>query len=142
MLSGDSGFFNGGRWSCSLCYKASGDVYCRVCNERAYVITQTGATSYHGYRTGGVWEVDIGKRLRGLNLYADEETVKALRTIDWFVDCGDDDFLLDTNTRFFREMKKAEVPCELRVRDGDHDWKYWSSALSIALPFVSNSFKK
>jgi len=37
-------------------------------------------------------------------------------------------------------MQKAEIPSELRVRDGGHDWEYWHSALYRALPFVSNGF--
>lgn len=74
--------------------------------------------------------------------HIDNATLEKIRTIKWFVDCGDDDFLLDVNTEFCREMKKAEVTCEFRVRDGNHNWKYWSSALSIALPFISDSFKK
>ena len=29
------------------------------------------------------------------------------------------------------------VPCELRVRDGDHTWEYWRSALPMALEFIA-----
>jgi enterochelin esterase-like enzyme len=97
--------------------------------------------------TMDIEQVEFGRSILAndcvaLIAYADEATLKVLRTINWFVDCGDEDFLLDTNIRFYMEMKKAEVPCEFRVRDGDHDWEYWRSALSMALPFVSSSFKK
>ncbi len=74
--------------------------------------------------------------------FTDEVTLEKLRTVRWFVDCGDDDFLLDANFRFYQEMQRAKVPCELRVRDGNHDWKYWQSALYMALPFVSEGFGK
>ena len=74
--------------------------------------------------------------------YADSTSLDKLREIKWFVDCGDEDFLLDVNTEFYKEMRKAGIPCELRVRDGNHDWKYWRSSLSIALPFISDSFRK
>jgi S-formylglutathione hydrolase FrmB len=74
--------------------------------------------------------------------YSDEATLEKYRTIRWFVDCGDDDFLLDANFSFYQEMKKAKVPCELRVRDGNHNWEYWKSALYMALPFVSDGFGK
>ncbi len=73
--------------------------------------------------------------------HLDRATLEKLRGINWFIDCGDDDFLLDGNVEFYREMKNADVDCELRVRDGDHNWEYWSSALSIALPFISDFFK-
>jgi enterochelin esterase-like enzyme len=74
--------------------------------------------------------------------FSDDATLEKYRTIRWFLDCGDDDFLLDVNFRFYQEMKKAKVPCELRVRDGGHDWKYWQLALQMALPFVSDGFGK
>ncbi len=65
-----------------------------------------------------------------------------LREVKWFVDCGDDDFLFDVNIDFYREMRKARIPCQLRVRDGGHSWEYWHSALYIAIPFVSRGFSK
>ena len=74
--------------------------------------------------------------------YFDLATLEKLRQVRWFVDCGDDDFLLDGNLEFHRAMREAKVPCELRIRDGNHDWKYWSSSLYIALPFVSEGFRK
>jgi len=74
--------------------------------------------------------------------YTDEATLEKYRTIRWFVDCGDDDFLLEANFNFYREMQKAKVPCQLRVRDGNHNWEYWQAALYMALPFVSDGFGK
>ena len=73
---------------------------------------------------------------------ADEATKQALRTIAWYVDCGDDDFLFDCNMDFIAAMRKAGVPYQLRVRDGAHTWEYWHSALYEALPFVSRVFNK
>lgn len=73
---------------------------------------------------------------------ASDETKDALRTIRWYVDCGDDDFLLDRNIEFIREMHQARIPCEFRVRDGGHTWEYWHSALYTCLPFVSRCFAK
>lgn len=73
---------------------------------------------------------------------AEENTVKALKSVRWFIDCGDDDFLLDRNIEFFQAMRKAGIPCQFRVRDGGHDWEYWHSALYMCLPFVSRTFDK
>ncbi len=75
-------------------------------------------------------------------LEADEARLEPLRQIDWFVDCGDDDFLLDGNLAFYQTMRRKNIPCQLRVRDGGHTWSYWRSALEICLPFVSESFEK
>lgn len=74
--------------------------------------------------------------------FADDATLEKYRTIRWFLDCGDDDFLLDVNFSFYQEMKKAKVPCELRVRDGIHNWDYWKPSLYMALPFISDGFGK
>ena len=73
---------------------------------------------------------------------ADEARKQELRTVAWFVDCGDDDFLFDGNIDFYQAMRRAQVPCQLRVRDGGHTWEYWHSALYTALPWVSRVFTK
>ena len=73
---------------------------------------------------------------------ADDARKAQLRTVQWFVDCGDDDFLLDRNIEFFQAMRNAGIPCQFRVRDGGHTSEYWHSALYMCLPFVSRSFAK
>lgn len=73
---------------------------------------------------------------------ADDARKQQLRTIAWFVDCGDDDFLLDRNIEFTQAMRKTQIPCQFRVRDGGHTSEYWHSALYICLPFVTRSFGK
>ena len=71
---------------------------------------------------------------------ADESRKAQLRDIKWFVDCGDDDFLLDRNIEFTQAMRKAQIPCQFRVRDGGHTWEYWHSALYTCLRFVTLEF--
>jgi enterochelin esterase-like enzyme len=73
---------------------------------------------------------------------ASEAQKEQLRSIAWFVDCGDDDFLLDRNIEFTQAMRKAQIPCQFRVRDGGHTWEYWHSALYTCLPFVTRNFGK
>ena len=73
---------------------------------------------------------------------ADDARKEQLRTVQWFVDCGDDDFLFDCNLDFYQAMRKAHIPCQLRVRDGGHTWEYWHSALYTALPYFSRIFSK
>lgn len=73
---------------------------------------------------------------------ADDKTKEALRTVAWYVDCGDDDFLFECNMNLVLAMRKAGVPYQLRVRDGGHTWEYWHSALYNALPFFSRQFNK
>jgi S-formylglutathione hydrolase FrmB len=72
---------------------------------------------------------------------ASEETIEKLRTVAWFVDCGDDDFLLHLAMEFHFKMKAAGVHNELRVRNGIHNWEYWHLGLRLALPFASRNFE-
>lgn len=71
---------------------------------------------------------------------ADAETLDKLRDIRWFVDCGDDDVLFDVDVKFYQTMRDAGIPCQLRVKDGIHDWEYWHQALYQALPYFTRSF--
>ena len=71
---------------------------------------------------------------------ADEETLAKLRTVKWFIDCGDDDFLLDLSVELHQKMRDRKVKSELRVRDGIHTWEYWHLALRMSLPFASRNF--
>jgi len=73
---------------------------------------------------------------------ADEAALKSLRSVAWFIDCGDDDFLLDLNLAFYQKMRGRGVHSELRVRNGVHNWEYWHLALRLALPFATRNFSK
>lgn len=73
---------------------------------------------------------------------ADDKAKEALKTVAWYIDCGDDDFLFEFNIDLVMAMRKAGIPYQLRVRDGAHTWEYWHSALYEALPFVSRIFEK
>ncbi|MBR1928027.1 MAG: esterase family protein [Bacteroidales bacterium] len=73
---------------------------------------------------------------------ADEATLERLRSVAWFIDCGDDDFLLDLNVAFHQKMRSRKVKSELRVRNGVHNWEYWHLALRLALPFASRNFDR
>lgn len=73
---------------------------------------------------------------------ADEETRKQLRTVKWFIDCGDDDFLFDMAVDMHKLMRRAGIHSELRIRNGVHNWEYWHAALRMALPFASRNFGK
>ena len=71
---------------------------------------------------------------------ADEATLEKLRTVKWFIDCGDDDYLLDLSLSLYQKMRDRGVRSELRVRDGWHSWEYWHQALRLSLPFASRNF--
>ena len=71
---------------------------------------------------------------------ADDETLENLRTVAWFIDCGDDDFLFDQSVALHQKMRNRGIKSELRVRNGIHNWEYWHLALRWALPFASRNF--
>ena len=73
---------------------------------------------------------------------ADEATIEKLRTVKWFFDCGDDDYLLDLSVSLYQKMRDRDPHSELRVRDGWHSWEYWHTALRLSLPFASRNFGK
>lgn len=66
--------------------------------------------------------------------------VDQLKSVRWYIDCGDDDFLFEGNSLVHIAMKKREVPHEFRIRDGGHTWTYWRESLPEVLSFVSQSF--
>lgn len=73
---------------------------------------------------------------------ATPEQIEALQTVRWFVDCGDDDYLLDANLDFLRLMREKQIPLEMRIRNGGHNWQYWRTSLPSVLTFVSIGFSE
>jgi enterochelin esterase-like enzyme len=62
------------------------------------------------------------------------------KSVRWYIDCGDDDFLFEGNALLHIAMRKKEIPHEYRTREGGHTWTYWRTALPDVLNFVSMSF--
>ncbi|MGB6151665.1 MAG: alpha/beta hydrolase-fold protein [Pricia sp.] len=65
---------------------------------------------------------------------------KDVKSVRWYIDCGDDDFLFEGNSLVHIAMTKKEIPHEYRVRDGRHSWTYWRESLPNVLSFVSDAF--
>lgn len=66
-----------------------------------------------------------------------EEQLKSVR---WYIDCGDDDFLYEGNSLVHIALRKKEIPHEFRIRDGGHNWTYWRESLPEVLSFISDHF--
>jgi len=73
---------------------------------------------------------------------ASDEKKAELRTLRWFIDIGDDDFLFTQDIELYTTMRLSRIPCELRVRNGGHTWEYWHVALRTSLPFASRNFDR
>jgi len=65
-----------------------------------------------------------------------------LKSIRFYIDCGDDDFLFEGNSQLHIQMRKLDIPHEYRVRQGAHEWGYWRTGLAEGLKFVGQSFHR
>ena len=68
--------------------------------------------------------------------------VDSLKSVRWYIDCGDDDFLSKGNNLLHILMRERNVPHEFRVRDGAHNWEYWRTGISDGLKFIGASFHR
>lgn len=68
--------------------------------------------------------------------------LEKLRTVRFWIDCGDDDFLFNGNSLLHIEMRKLGLPHEYRVRDGGHQWSYWRSGLATGLEYIGEGFHR
>ena len=71
---------------------------------------------------------------------ASEEDLKKIKSIRWYISCGDDDFLYEGNSMMHILFRKNDIPHEYRVKDGGHTWTYWRMELPLVMDFVSKSF--
>lgn len=69
----------------------------------------------------------------------DREKLKSVR---FYIDCGDDDFLYKGNSALHVKMRDLEIPHEYRVRNGSHQWSYWRTGLYDGLKFISEKFHR
>lgn len=76
-----------------------------------------------------------------LKMVADKPTSE-LRRVRFWIDCGDDDFLIKGNCQLHIALSEKGVPHEFRVRDGGHTWTYWRTGITDALQFIGESFRR
>jgi S-formylglutathione hydrolase FrmB len=69
----------------------------------------------------------------------DKEKLKSVR---YYIDCGDDDFLYKGNAALHVKMRDLGIPHEFRVRNGSHEWSYWRTGLYDGLKFISQEFHR
>lgn len=68
--------------------------------------------------------------------------VDKLKSVRWWFDCGDDDFLYEGNAMMHIALRKKEIPHEFRMREGGHSWQYWRDGIIPALKFIGESFRR
>ena len=65
-----------------------------------------------------------------------------LKGIRFYIDCGDDDFLFEGNSKLHIQMRKLAITHEYRTRQGGHEWSYWRTGLVEGLKFIGESFHR
>lgn len=55
-----------------------------------------------------------------------------------YLDCGADDFLIETNRRFKDHLNFVGYPHTYHEMPGQHTWPYWDRAFRTVLPALSN----
>jgi len=90
---------------------------------------------------GGAAAPEAFKKLNPLTLAAvlPDESLKKAR---YYLDCGDDDFLVEANMALHAVLLKRKIPHEFRVRDGSHTWSYWRTGIADGLAFIGQSFRR
>lgn len=68
--------------------------------------------------------------------------LEKIKTVKYYIDCGDDDFLYKGNSALHVIMRDKGVPHEFRTRDGAHEWTYWRTGLPEGLKFASKQFHR
>ncbi len=72
----------------------------------------------------------------------ESQNIDKLKSVAWYIDCGDDDFLYKGNSALHVKMRDMKIPHEYRVRDGAHNWTYWRTGLKNGLKFIGNKFHR
>jgi S-formylglutathione hydrolase FrmB len=66
----------------------------------------------------------------------------SLKKVRYYIDCGDDDFLIGGNCALHLVLAGRKIPHEFRVRDGGHSWSYWRTGIVDGLKFIGESFHR
>jgi enterochelin esterase-like enzyme len=78
--------------------------------------------------------------IEGILKNASAEQLKSIKSIRWYVSCGDEDFLYEGNSMMHIVFRKSEIAHEFRVKDGGHTWTYWRMELPLVMEYVAKSF--
>ncbi len=84
---------------------------------------------------------DAWKKNSILNIVA-TTPADSLKKVRYWIDCGDDDFLIKGNCLLKIALTEKGVPHEFRVREGAHTWTYWRTGIIDALAFIGDSFRQ
>jgi len=64
-------------------------------------------------------------------------SLEKLKSVNWYISCGDDDFLFYGNSMLHKIFRDRKIKHEYRVYDGAHNWNYWRINIGEGLRFIS-----
>lgn len=79
--------------------------------------------------------------IMGDNFYTAEQ-IEAAKSVNFVLDCGDDDFLINQNFACYQSMKQEKMNVQFRCYDGAHASYYWYDALRRALVYFTRHFSE
>ncbi|GAB2655173.1 alpha/beta hydrolase [Vibrio panuliri] len=62
------------------------------------------------------------------------------KDINITIDCGIDDFFIDSNRELHVKLQQLELDHDYSERPGGHTWVYWDNAIQYQMLFFSNKF--
>lgn len=68
---------------------------------------------------------------------AKEVPAEKLKSVNWYISCGDDDWLYYGNMILRKILRDRNIPHQYRVMDGAHNWQYWRSHIGEGLIYIS-----
>lgn len=92
-------------------------------------IEMLGAINYKGPQFNPYTAVGLVEELKGKGIFL-------------IIDCGVDDFLIETNRQMHALLLQAGIPHEYTERPGAHTWTYWTEALPVHLSFLTKHLKR
>ena len=109
----------------------------------------TGPKSIEDMKTNKKWQGMEGVSDTAMQAYFKRYSVLSLienvpedqkNAVRWYIDCGEDDFLIEGNSLVHLAIHKRGINHEFRMREGAHNWTYWRESLPNVLEFVSMAF--
>ena len=60
--------------------------------------------------------------------------------LNLIIDCGKDDFFLEVNENFHKNLTENNIDHVYKIKEGRHNWHYWNKSVYDHLNFFNNFF--
>ena len=98
--------------------------------------------SYIGLNLKGKARINDHFKKNSIAYLLESQPIENIKSVRWYFDCGDDDFLFEGNALLHITLTKKKIKHDYRMRDGAHTWTYWRTGLPDALKFIGDGFRR